>query len=130
MSLTPTCQNTSTRSACGPPQIGGSQNLRSACAVADQAVAEGAGRRAGWRWEAAHEWGQRRKARHAARRGSYSPYAKDNFCGRSPEHCWARWCDVIFSDIMMHITWFRIAVAAGMIENQARHQLRQQVARL
>ena len=58
----------STDSACGPPEIGGPQNLRPARATADQAVAEGRVQRTGWKREAAHEWWQEEHTRHAAGR--------------------------------------------------------------
>ena len=45
-------------SALGPPQIGGPTHRRPARAVADQAMAESASRRAEWRRKAAHEWRQ------------------------------------------------------------------------
>ena len=54
---------------CGPPQIGGPTHRRPARAAADQAVAESAGRGAGWRRETAHERRQEQHTRHAARRG-------------------------------------------------------------
>ena len=50
-------------------QIGGPPHRRPACAAADQAVAESAGRGAGRRRKAAHERRQEQQARHAAGRG-------------------------------------------------------------
>jgi hypothetical protein len=52
--------------AFGPPQIGGPTHRRRACAVADQAMAESAGGREGWRRAKAHEWRQEQHARHAS----------------------------------------------------------------
>ena len=70
--------------ACGPPQIGGPAHRRPACAAADQAVAQSAGRETGRRRDAADERRQGQQARHASGRGR-EPLARQHLHEPLPE---------------------------------------------
>src|SRR5664279_3819237 len=85
----PICRNISTRSRTRTSS-NGPTHRRPARAVADQAMAESASRRAGWRREAAHERWQEQQAWHAAGR-SCQPIALRRLHEPVPEALASQW---------------------------------------